>query len=338
MNVRTILFSRSFLLIFFSFFFLWISFDFFILFPLFILERGGNSVDVGIQTAIFFFPSVILRPIAGWITDRTGRVKTIWAGTVLMILTSFAFLFLPGSYQDFKVLCAIILFLRGLGFSLFYVAFFTYTADLAPIAIRARIIGLFGVSGLVAHGCAPKVAELVLRYWKFTGYFVASGLLATFSLIIALFLKEQPYAKSEEGKAFHSLRNVTFNIRNLIVLPGAFTFGFAVASFNTFGAAYFQKIPGTSVGYFFLLYGSMAGLIRVLFGGFADRYPRWKLVGIFFAMQAAGLMFVIWNPVQVNYLIGAAIAGAAHGILFPTMAAMAVDAHPPENRGLITSV
>ncbi len=338
MNVRSVLFSRSFLLVFSSFFFLWISFDFFILFPLFILERGGNSVDVGIQTAIFFFPSVILRPLAGWLTDHTGRLKTLWAGIVFMILTSFAFLALPGSYQDFKIWCALNLFLRGLGFSAFYTAFFTYTTDLAPVEIRARIIGLFGVSGLIAHGLAPRIAEIVLSQWKFTGYFVASGILATLSLFIALFLREQPHAKSKGETALRSLRKVTFSIRNFIVLPGAFTFGFAVASFNTFGAPYFRNIPGTSVGYFFLVYGLMAGFIRVLFGGIADRYPRWKLVAIFFALQGVGLFLIIWEPIKTHYLIAALISGAAHGILFPTMAAMAVDAHPPENRGLITSV
>jgi MFS family permease len=338
MNVRSVLFSRGFLLIFFSFFFLWISFDFFILFPLFILERGGNSVDVGIQTAIFFFPSVILRPIAGWLTDRTGRLKTLWSGIMLMIVTSFAFLLLHGNYEDFKIWCALILFTRGLAFSAFYTAFFTYTTDLAPAEIRARIIGLFGVSGLVAHGLAPRVAEIVLSYWKFTGYFLGMGILATLSLIIAAFLREQPHETSHGQKALHSLRKVTFSVRNLIVLPGSFAFGFVVASFNTFGAAYFRNITGTSVGYFFLIYGSMAGFIRILFGGIADRYPRWRLVAIFFALQGLGLVFVVWEPVSKWYLFGAALSGAAHGILFPTMAAMAVDAHPPEHRGLITSV
>lgn len=338
MNVQKILASRGFLLSFFSFFFVWISFDFFILFPLFILQRGGNSVDVGIQTAIFFIPSVILRPFAGWLTDHTGRLKTLWAGTAFMLFTSFAFLLLPGSYENFKFWCALILFARGMGFSAFYTAFFTYITDIAPSEIRARILGLFGVSGLIAHGCAPKIAELVLHQWKFDGYFIASGILATTSLVISLFLREQPHPRTKGEKAFVSFLKVTFSRRNWIILPGAFAFGFAIASFNTFGAPYFEKLPGTSVGYFFLAYGLTAVIIRIAFGGWADRYPKWVLVAIFFALQAAGVILIICNPVQTYYLIAAACAGAAHGILFPTMTAMAVEAHPPENRGLVTSV
>ncbi|HEY7161039.1 MAG TPA: MFS transporter, partial [Acidobacteriota bacterium] len=298
----------------------------------------GNSVDVGIQTAIFFIPSVILRPFAGWLTDHTGRLKTLWVGTAFMLFTSFAFLLLPGSYQNFKWWCALILFARGMGFSAFYTAFFTYITDLAPSEIRARILGLFGVSGLIAHGCAPKIAELVLNQWKFDGYFIASGILATTSLVISLFLHEQPHPRTQGENAFFSFRKVTFSRRNWIVLPGAFAFGFAIASFNTFGAPYFEKLPGTSVGYFFLAYGLTAVAIRIAFGGFADRYPKWLLVAIFFTFQAAGVVLIIFNPVQTYYLIAAAFAGAAHGILFPTMTAMAVEAHPPENRGLVTSV
>jgi MFS family permease len=338
MSVQKILASRGFLLSFFSFFFVWISFDFFILFPLFILQRGGNSVDVGIQTAIFFIPSVILRPFAGWLTDHTGRLKTLWAGTAFMLFTSFAFLLLPGRYQDFKFLCALILFARGMGFSAFYTAFFTYITDIAPSEIRARILGLFGVSGLIAHGCAPKIAELVLHQWKFHGYFIASGILATTSLVISFFLREQPHPRTKGENAFVSFLKVTFSRRNWIILPGAFAFGFAIASFNTFGAPYFEKLPGTSVGYFFLAYGLTAVAIRIAFGGWADRYPKWVLVAIFFALQAMGVILIICNPVQTYYLIAAACAGAAHGILFPTMTAMAVEAHPPENRGLVTSV
>src|SRR3989304_5607102 len=112
-----ILLSRSFLLGFLSFFFLWISFDLFLLFPLFILQKGGNSVDVGIQTAIFYIPSfsVLMRPMAGWFTDRIGRLKVIWFGSVLMILSALMLCLPAGTYQEIKWSIASILFLRGLG-------------------------------------------------------------------------------------------------------------------------------------------------------------------------------------------------------------------------------
>ena len=45
---------------------------------------------------------------------------------------------------------------------------------------------------------------------------------------------------------------------------------------------------------------------------------------------------IVLNP--EIYLVGASLCGAAHGILFPTLGAMAVDAHPAEHRGLVTSV
>lgn len=333
-----VIFSRDFLLSFFSFFFLWISFDFFILFPLFILQNGGNSVDVGIQTALFLFPSVLVRPLAGWLIDRIGRLKILWAGSILMVLTSFAFLFLSRTYDEMKYLMAGILFLRGSAFAAFYTAFFTYIADLSSPQNRARVIGYFGISGLAAHGCAPRTAELVLQYWNFKGFFIASGVLALVSVVISAFLKEKTsFGRSDEG-GLQILKKVTLSRRNLIFLPGAFFFGYILASFNTFGAAYFQAINAGSAGYFFLMYGGFAAGVRALLGGLADRFTRWKLISFFFALLGAGVCLIIMQNVPGFYLISAALCGTAHGILFPSMSAMSVDAHPARYRGIVTSV
>jgi MFS family permease len=334
---RNVFLSRSFLLSFFSFFFLWISFDFFILFPLFILQNGGDSVDVGLQTFIFFFPAVLMRPIAGWLTDRIGRLRVLWFGSTLMVVTAFAFLLIHGSYDEIKYWMGITLFLRGIAFAAFYTAFFTYIIDLSSVQNRGRVIGMFGVSGLVAHGLAPWVGERVLEQYGFPGFFASSGVLSLISLIISSILKEKHVvAKFEEG-GWSIIKNVTFSSRNLIILPGAFVFGFVVASYNTFGAPYFTQV-GVTTGSFFLAYGLTAGTVRVIFGGAADRYERWKLVSIFFALQASGLLMLLLEPVRSFYLVAGAVSGAAHGILFPSLSAMAIDAHPQKFRGVVASV
>ena len=334
---RNVFLSRSFLLSFFSFFFLWISFDFFILFPLFILQNGGNSVDVGLQTFIFFFPAVIMRPVAGWLTDRIGRLRVLWFGSTLMVVTAFSFLLLNGAYTDMKYWMGVILFLRGTAFAAFYTAFFTYIIDLSSAQNRGRVIGMFGVSGLVGHGLAPWVAERVLEHSGFPGFFAASGLLSLISLIISFILKEKHIVSKLEEGGWSILKGVTFSARNLIILPGAFVFGFVVASYNTFGAPYFTEM-GVTTGSFFLAYGLTAGAVRVIFGGVADRYERWKLVSIFFALQATGLFMLLLEPFRSFYLLAGAVSGGAHGILFPSLSAMAIDAHPQKFRGVVASV
>lgn len=337
-STRSILFSKNFLLSFSSFFFLWISFDFFIIFPLFILQRGGNSVDVGLQTAIFYLPAVVIRPVAGWLTDRFGRLKVLAGGTLIMIGTALALMLLRGAYDQMKVWMALILFFRGTGFAAFYTAFFTYVTDLSAPENRGRVIGLFGVSGLIAHGMAPRTAEIVVQYWSFSGFFLVSGLLSALSLIITAFLVEQHVGKVQDETGFNIFRNVTFSRRNLIILPGAFIFGFAIASFTTFGAPYFVSNGAMRVGSFFLTYGLTAGGLRILFGGIVDRFERWKLIAIFFFLEACGVSLIAVEPVAVFGYVGAVLCGIAHSVLFPAMTAMAVDNHPPQYRGVVTSV
>jgi MFS family permease len=337
-KTSSILLSSSFLLSFFSFFFVWISFDFFILFPLFILRIGGNSIDVGFQEAVFFIPSVIVRPLFGWLVDRVGRVKLLWVGTALMVVSSLSFLSLHGVYLDVKWRMALILIVRGSGFAAFYTSFFTYVTDLTTAENRGRVIGLFGVSGLVAHGLAPWIGEKVLKSYDFSGFFLVAAFLSAVSLVISIFLKEQNYEKSEREKPARVLRAVAFSRRNVIFLPGAFVFGWVIASFNTFGAAFFETSHGAAtVGIFFLVYGSCAGLFRILLGGIVDRYPRWLLITIFSVLQGVGISLVVLHPVQYFYLLSAATCGVAHAFLFPSMTAIAIDAHP-DNRGVVTSI
>ncbi len=334
---RNVFLSRSFLLSFFSFFFLWISFDFFILFPLFILQNGGDSIDVGLQTFIFFFPAVLMRPLAGWLTDRIGRLRVLWFGSTLMVVTAFALLLLKGSYNEMKYWMAVTLFLRGTSFAAFYTAFFTYIIDLSSPENRGRVIGMFGVSGLVAHGLAPWVAERVLERYGFPGFFAGSGMLSLVSLLISAVLKEKHQASKLEEGGWAIIRNITLSSKNFIILPGAFVFGYLVASYNTFGSPYFKEV-GLTTGSFFLAYGLTAGTVRVIFGGIADRYTRWKLVAIFFTLQGLGLLLLLLEPVTSFYLLAGAVSGGAHGILFPSLSAMAIDTHPQKYRGTVASI
>jgi MFS family permease len=334
----SVLVSRNFLLTFLSFFFLWISFDFVILYPLFILQLGGNSVDVGTQMAIFIIASVLLRPLAGWLSDRIGRLKVLWFGAFLMVLSSFAFLFVKGSYQEAKWFMAFIFILRGSAFASFYTAFFTYVADMTVPENRMRVLGLFGLSGLIGHGLAPKIGEMVMHRFGFDGVFILGGVLALIGVAISAMLKESKDRARHPDGGWTIFRNVTFSRRNVIFLPGAFVFGYVVSCFDTFVGPFYLHAKIGSVGWFFLVYGLAAALLRVTLGTHADHYTRWKLVSLFSGILAIGVGVIFIEPIQYFSLVSAAICGGAHGILFPSLTAIAIDAHPAEVRGMVTSV
>jgi len=287
---------------------------------------------------VFFIPSVLVRPMFGWLVDRFGRLKVLWAGTILMILSSFAFSFLHGAYVEIRATIAVILLIRGCGFAAFYTSFFTFVADLTSPENRSRILGLFGVSGLIAHGLAPWIGDMVLQRFDFRGFFLASSALSATSMVLSVFLTEIQEKFTHQGTPVALLKSVTFSRKNLIFLPGAFVFGYLIASFNTFGAAYFESLQGGgSIGRFFLVYGLVAGVFRVLFGGIADRYSRQKLIALAFAMEGLGIALIVIHPVEYFAIAAAAICGSSHALIYPAMTAMAIDAHS-DAKGVVTSV
>ena len=91
------------------------------------------------------------------------------------------------------------------------------------------------------------------------------------------------------------------------------------------------------MGTFFLVYGLCAGAFRILLGGLVDRYPRWALITIFSLIQGIGIGIIVLQPIQYVYLVTAVCCGIAHAFLYPSLTAIAIDAHP-ENRGVVTSI
>ena len=276
-----------------------------------------------------------MRPIAGWLTDRIGRLRVLWFGSTLMVVTVFLFLLLYGTYDEMKYWMGITLFLRGTAFAAFIQPFLVHHRSIfnSKSGTCNRNVWCVRTRGTWPGSLGSNVCSSI------TGFPVSSQRLRLFSLtslIISAILKEKHVVAAFEEGGWAIIKSVTFSARNLIILPGAFVFGFVVASYNTFGAPYFTEM-GVTTGSFFLAYGLTAGAVRVIFGGAADRYQRWKLVSIFFALQATGLSMLLLQPFGRYYLFAGAVSGGAHGILFPSLSAMAIDAHPQKFRGVVAS-
>ena len=74
------------------------------------------------------------------------------------------------------------------------------------------------------------------HYWIFSGFFLVSGCCQRSASSSQPSWSKEQVGKVQDETGFNIFRKVTFSRRNLIILPGAFVFGFAIASFTTFGA------------------------------------------------------------------------------------------------------
>src|SRR5574344_1517916 len=65
-------------------------------FPYFVQYLGGDSVAIGMATALFSLASIISRPFLGWLTDTNGRRTLLVVGLCGMSLLPMGYFFASG--------------------------------------------------------------------------------------------------------------------------------------------------------------------------------------------------------------------------------------------------
>jgi len=132
----------------------------FVLYPLLIKDSGGTDTQVGLIMGVFSVVAVLLRPLTGMAAERLNyRAVTLFGlitGTRVILLRA----------------------LFGVGWSCILAPMMAMATRLTPANHLSEALGIFGISGLLAHAVSPMVSELVVAKSGFTALFILDCLLA----------------------------------------------------------------------------------------------------------------------------------------------------------------
>jgi MFS family permease len=129
--------------------------------PVHMADHGHGLTVIGFVISAHIAGMYALSPVAGWLTDRVGRVATIVAGAGMLAAAGL----LGGiADPDARAALTVSLFLLGLGWSLVLVAGSTLLTDSVPLHLRAQAQGnadlLVGASATVAAAGSGVVLDL----------------------------------------------------------------------------------------------------------------------------------------------------------------------------------
>jgi MFS family permease len=306
-----------------------------LVYPLFILHIGGTKSDIGILMGAMSLAAVACRPWASELIDRVGRFRSYGLGCGLMALVSLLHI---GFQQPLAAVFWPLLGLRlvfGVGFALAMIAGLTWAADLIPPSRFNEGIGLFGVTGLLGIALGPMAAEGIIHRFGFPQMFVFAGLITGGALLIALGAKDaySRSAPSSRDSFFQTLRQGPL-LRITII---ALCFGFGFAAHGSFVAPYAQS-QSLLVSTYFMAYSAAAIAARLSVGRIADRIGERRLIPYALILTGAGFGSLIWAQSPSGLCLSGLITGLGHGVLFPSMLAVAVCPVAPHNRGKANGV
>jgi len=319
-----------------------LSFNAFVLLPLHIQELGGTEIEIGVLMGLYSAVGIVSQPLIGPWVDAVGRRLFMLLGTVLVLAAAV----LAALFDSIPVLASVRV-LQGFGFSAYFVAMFSYVVDLVPPAQRGWALGIYGVSGFVATAVAPLVGEVIVRRAGFRTLFAVSAVLALVPLLLITRLRDRRPAGAAALPGPGWLRAGLEDVlrRHMIV---TLYFGLGSGTIFAFLPTFAQSLAVSGLSLFYTAYAAAAIAVRIFGGRLIDTRGRRAVIvpSMFLQMAAPALLGVVGyavtrastTPVVPILFVAGLISGAAHGFLYPGLAALVTDLTPAPRRATAVGV
>ncbi|HYE93113.1 MAG TPA: MFS transporter [Terriglobales bacterium] len=340
--MQEILRNRAFVRAALTSFFFFTSQNGFVLLPLYIKQLGGTEVEIGLVMGISSAVGIVAQPLLGPWVDALGRRPFMLAG-IACVSAATVVAAIGESVPAFLVVRV----LQGLGFSAFFVANFSYVIDLIEPERRGMALGIYGVSGFASTALAPLIGEWLIRRWGFHALFAGSGLIVLAAAWLAWQVRETQRTEVRYVRGLRWAREAVTDVfrRHMAV---AFFFGLGAGTLTTFMPTFAEDLGVRTVALFYTGYALSAIAVRLVGGTMIDtRGRRAVIVPSMFVLAAsaallAGIGYAAERvpalPVLPAIVVAGLLSGAAHGFLYPALAALVADGAPPVRRGAVIGI
>lgn len=315
---------------------------------LFILAVGGNASQIGIVNSLQPLAGLLMFPVSGYLTDRTGRVKLIALAFLLSGLTMLLYIFAQS--WEWIALGAL---LQG-----FMVFQFPPTSAIVVDSIEPQNRGV-GVAtmNMLATGFSifsPYVAGLIIVFYGtdfgirilylFLGISNFTGAILVFKFLketmdtsksitdfgLVAILKESyggiPELVSELPRSVKAM--------GMLLVMGLIANGVS----SPFWVVYITEVIGISEigwGVILLFETVLVTLLSVPFGVLADRYSKSRLLFVTVLLSLLSMPTIAIARSFVQVLLIRLVIGMARAVFMSTGAALMADFVPREHRGRV---
>ncbi len=313
------------------------SFAGFFFLPLFISEHGGSETDIGLLMGCFALASAACRPWISEMIDRIGRKRSYTLGSLIMTIAPLFYLLLSGDIGNFFWPLILLRVIHGIGLAICFTAIFTFIVDLIPEERLNEGIGMFGISGLVGFAVGPAFAELVINLGGFSALFIAASLLAGTGLLLHLPVNEikRTAVQPSTNTGFFKLLGQR---KHLLIALLAGIFGFGLAATGTFIAPLAAERGINFISSYYLAYSVTAIAIRFVVRAVADRFGEAQLLPWGIILTASGMFCLPFISGSSLLIISGLLSGTGHGLIFPSLNALAIRGEAYQVRGKVTGI
>jgi MFS family permease len=250
--------------------------------PLYPRNAGISDRSIGAVLGSFALVSMVVRPWAGWASDRYGRRPLMLAGAAVFTLA-------PAAYVSTVGLGGILAvrLLHGAGMGLYPTAASAVVADLAPPERRGAVMGNFAVAANLAMALAPLAGLAVVDRVGFAPLFWLAAGVALVGLALTRRMPETVPGRARIPFAPGSLLSAAALFPASLVFLLMVGYG-ALVTFLPIHA----REQEVNAGLFFLVFALVTTVVRGAAGRVTDRFGRVPVAFVGLLLARAGLAVV----------------------------------------------
>lgn len=304
-------------------------------------EMNLSSVMAGALGTYTLLGMGIGGVIAGWLSDRYGRVRVTWWAILTFSLCTGVIAFCQEYYQ-----IAVMRFISGFGIAALYSVGTLLAAEYVPTRIRTTVLGMLQAGWSIGYVIAALLSSYIIPTFGWRPLFFCAIVPGVISLAMLRGMSDPPsWLAARQAERLSGKKKNEFallwadkGIRSTFILWSltsiALQFGYYGA--NTWLPSYLVKDMGVNLknmGWYVAAMYTMMVIGKVLTGILADKFGRrlmWTVAGI---LTAVYLPFVIYvaTPGNVAYLL--LVFGFLYGAPYAINSTYLSESFPGSVRG-----
>ena len=312
------------------------------LFPWLKPAFGLSYAELGLLMTVFFLVSGVGQALSGFIVDRAGARRVLFAGLALLGCAALVL----ASAQHYAMLLAGSM-LAGAGNAVFHPADYTLLSQRVSKARIAHAFSVHGISGNLGWAAAPVFLAGIAALAGWRAALLAAAAIPFATLLLLFLQRGALHADPQPSSAQQGMAGGSFGFLRLPAVWLSFGFFFltalALGGIQSFASASLVALYGVSLAAATTAYTGymLASAGGMLLGGFlaarAERHDR--TIGVAFALAAAMalLLAAAVVPGWLAVLLMGAI-GFAAGIAGPSRALLSRAAAPKQATGRVFGV
>ncbi|HKV43561.1 MAG TPA: MFS transporter [bacterium] len=289
-------------------------------------EVGATPFQIGLLATSYAFMQFLFAPVWGALSDRIGRKPIFSLGLVGYAVS---FIIFGLSHQVWELFLARIL--GGMLSAATLPTAMAYIGDTTPEDRRGGSMGMMGAAMGLGFTIGPGIGGLLGHHNLALPFFVGAGL-ALLTLALSWGVLPEPVRRDSSAARPSRVGAIRLALSGplalfyVVTLAGAFALAGLEATYALFAQDRLHLTAASgagAIGIVFVVVGLVqAAILGGLIGRLIDRWGENRLVQGGLLLAAVGYLLIMSTHNLVTLALYAAIAGAGHSLMRPSIAAL----------------